>query len=84
MPQLDLVTLLDQLIVTYSTFVLLHFLFALGPIPRIFSIFALRRFLFKYLTARILDRKTAADFYVCWDLEQEVRFRRLIDSTSAE
>jgi hypothetical protein len=84
MPQLDLVTLLDQLVVAYFTFVLLHFLFALGPIPRIFSIFVLRHLLFKYLIARLLARTTTVNLYVCWDFEQEIRFHRLVDSASAE
>jgi hypothetical protein len=84
MPQLDLITLLDQFVITYFTFIFLHFLFALGPVPRIFSVFAARHFLFNHLTDKTVGSQRIVEQYSQWDREQDIRFRKLLDSVFVE
>lgn len=84
MPQLDVLTLLDQFLAAYVLFVTLHFFISVGPIPTIFEVLYTRHLLFVELvqsnvlsTAVVAERASRSN-------NQQILFYKLINNFLAQ
>lgn len=84
MPQLDLLTLLDQFLISYFLFVFLHFFVSTGPVPAIFEALYARHLLFEELSNTnqavldtVLRRKLRSE-------EQHLSLARLTSSLAVQ